>query len=250
LARKWHPERLRALLRRESLGAVLVGTLVFAVVALVLAWALAPEQLPPQPQLSTSLTPVEPATEVPRPSARDGHLGSVPRATAPRDPAKASPPSATQAAVSSTERIRPERLLISAIGVDAPLTRRGVDGDGAMQLPNGPEDVAWYEFTGSPSEGSNVVLSGHLDYRGYGPAVFYRLRELNTGDIVELRTVDGSLHRYAVSASVTYDGAGAPVSDIIGPTSREVVTLITCGGTFNGPPLGYSHRLVVRAEHL
>jgi sortase A len=246
---KWHPERLRGLLRRQSLGAVLVGALVFAVVALVLAWALAPEQLPPLPQASTSTGLVGPVTEVPRPSASDGYLDSVPRATPPRDSEKTSP-LASGAATSLSGGVRPERLIIPAIGVDAPLTRRGVDANGAMQPPSGPEDVAWYEFSGSPSEGTNVVLSGHLDYRGYGPAVFYRLRELKTGDVIELRTEDGTVYRYAVSASVMYDGESAPVSDIIGPTSHEVITLITCGGTFNGPPLGYSDRLVVRAEHL
>ncbi len=249
MVRKWRPERLRGLLRRERLGAVLVGALVFAVVALVLAWALAPEQLPPLPRASTSTELVGPATEVPRPSAGAGYLDNVPQATPPRESATASS-LASGAATSANDGARPERLIIPAIGVDAPLTMRGVDANGAMQPPSGPEDVAWYEFSGSPSEGTNVVLSGHLDYRGYGPAVFYRLRDLKTGDIIELLTGDGTVYRYAVTASVTYDGENAPVADIIGPTSHEVITLITCGGTFNGPPLGYSDRLVVRAEHL
>ena len=249
MARKRPLERLLGLLRPESLGVALVGALVFAVVALVLAWTLAPEPVPPQPQLSTSPNPAGPAAETLRPSAREGDLENVPRATRPQEPGGISS-QATDAATRLTERLRPERLVISAIGVDAPLTTKGIDANGLMEVPNGPEDVAWYEFTASPGEGSNVVLSGHLDYRGYGPAVFYRLRELNTGDIIELRAEDGSLHRYAVSASVTYDAATAPATDIVGETSREVVTLITCGGTFNGPPLGYSDRLVVRAEHL
>ena len=241
MARERTPRRLPGLLRRESLAVALVGVLVFALVALVLAWTLAPEQLPPRPQLSTSLNPSGP----PRPSATDTDLDNVPGAT-PRLQADG----ISSRATGTSERSRPERLVISALGIDAPLTTKGIDGNGSMELPDGPEDVAWYEFSGGPGEGSNVVLSGHLDYRGYGPAVFYGLRELNSGDMIELITEDGGVHRYAVSASVTYEAAGAPVADIIGPTSRDMITLITCGGTFNGPPLGYSHRLVVRAEHL
>jgi sortase (surface protein transpeptidase) len=42
----------------------------------------------------------------------------------------------------------------------------------------------------------------------------------------------------------------APVSEIVGPTSREVVTLITCGGTFDSGSRNYSDRLVVRAERI
>jgi LPXTG-site transpeptidase (sortase) family protein len=180
---------------------------------------------------------------MPQASAGEATLGNVPRATQPREPTY-TPTTAT----TLVERVPPARIIIPAIGIDASLSRKGIDGNGLMQIPNGPEDVAWYDFTASPGEGSNIVFSGHLDYRGYGPAVFYHLADLKEGDVVEVQTKDGDMHRYAVSASVSYDAADAPVSDIVGPTSREVVTLITCSGTFNGPPLGYSHRLVVRAE--
>jgi sortase A len=241
LAGKLIPKKL---LRREWLGAALAGVLVFAIVALLLAWALAPEPQPPQLELSTSMSST-PAAAIPQASSGGATLGNVPRATQPHEPTPT-----PAAATTLVEGVPPARIIIPAIGIDAPLSRKGIDDDGLMQIPNGPEDVAWYDFTASPGEGSNIVFSGHLDYRGYGPAVFYHLAELSEGDIVEVRTKDGSTYRYAVSASVSYDAFDAPVSDIVGPTSREVVTLITCGGTFDGAPLGYSHRLVVRAERL
>jgi sortase A len=240
LAGKLVPKELLRRLHPEWLGAVLAGVIAFAIVALLLAWALAPEPQPPELELSTSMS-ATPATAMPQASAGGATLDNVPRAAQPREPTSI-------LTTTLAERNPPARIIIPAIGVDAPLSRKGIDDNGLMQIPNGPEDVAWYDFTASPGEGSNVVFSGHLDYRGYGPAVFYRLAELSDGDLVEVRTKDGHWHRYAVSASVSYDAAGAPVSDIVGPTSRELVTLITCDGTFNGPPLGYSHRLVVRAE--
>jgi LPXTG-site transpeptidase (sortase) family protein len=144
----------------------------------------------------------------------------------------------------------PVRLVIPKIGIDAPVTEKGLDPNGAMQNPNGPEDVAWYDFTARPGQGGNAVFSGHLDYHDYGPAVFARLREMTAGDLVEVRLEDGTVHRYVVTISVLYPADSAPSQEIVGPTGREMVTLVTCGGTWQGRPQGYSHRLVVRADHL
>jgi len=144
----------------------------------------------------------------------------------------------------------PVRLLIPAIGVDAPITVKGLRADATMDVPDGPEDVAWYNFTARPGMGSNAVISGHLDYHDYGAAVFWRLKELREGDIVEVRLADGSVLRYRVSLKLSYDARMAPVPEIVGPTSKEVVTLITCGGTFDSGSRTYSNRLVVRAERV
>jgi LPXTG-site transpeptidase (sortase) family protein len=119
-----------------------------------------------------------------------------------------------------------------------------------MDVPDGPEDVAWYNFTARPGMGGNAVISGHLDYHNYGAAVFWRLKELREGDMVEVRLADGSVLRYRVSLKLSYDARTAPVPEIVGPTSKEVVTLITCGGTFDSGSRDYSNRLVVRAERI
>jgi LPXTG-site transpeptidase (sortase) family protein len=170
----------------------------------------------------------------------------VPRATS-RPTARAEP-TVTPAALAVTAT--PVRVLIEAIRVDAPVTVKGLRADGVMDVPDGPEDVAWYNFTARPGMGGNAVLSGHLDYRNYGRAVFWRLEELRDGDVVEVRLEDGSVLRYRVSLKVSYDARTAPVPDILGPTIKEVVTLITCGGTFDSGSRNYSHRLVVRAERI
>jgi hypothetical protein len=51
------------------------------------------------------------------------------------------------------------RLVIPKMGIDAPVTVKGLDASGAMQNPNGPEDVAWYDFTARPGQGGNTVFS-------------------------------------------------------------------------------------------
>jgi sortase (surface protein transpeptidase) len=38
------------------------------------------------------------------------------------------------------------------------------------------------------------------------------------------------------------------VNDIVGPTDKEVVTIITCSGDFDPKTREYNKRLIVRAE--
>jgi LPXTG-site transpeptidase (sortase) family protein len=162
--------------------------------------------------------------------------------------ATASPVAPT--AVATPVAAPPLRIVIPSIGVDAPITIKGLSADGVMEAPNGPEDVAWYGFTAFPGSGSNAVFSAHVDYHGYGPAVFADLKKLKKGDLVEVHTADGTVYRYEVTLSLSYPAETAPSEEIVGPTSREVITLITCAGSFDQATRRYSHRLVVRAERV
>ncbi|HEY8490239.1 MAG TPA: class F sortase [Dehalococcoidia bacterium] len=144
----------------------------------------------------------------------------------------------------------PTWLRIPVIGVDAPVVEKGLRADLVMESPDGPWEVAWYRFTARPGEGGNAVFSGHVDYVGVGPAVFWELGLLAPGDVVEVDLADGRTLRYQVVAIAVYDEATAPVPEIIGPTAREAVTLITCAGNFNRRTGRYDQRLVVRAERV
>lgn len=139
----------------------------------------------------------------------------------------------------------PVRLRIPSIGVDAPVVRLGILPSGVMDSPATPTDVGWYDFTGKPGAGGNAVLSGHVDFYGYGPAVFWRLRELQRGDRIEVELLDGLRIEYEVTATTLTPVEELRMDAILAPTARETVTLITCGGTFADG--SYSHRLVVRA---
>jgi LPXTG-site transpeptidase (sortase) family protein len=142
------------------------------------------------------------------------------------------------------------RLVIPGIGVDAPIITLGILPDGTMDAPDGPEDVAWYTFSAKPGEIGNVVMSGHLDYINYGAAVFWRLNELRPGDEIQLVLEDGTQVKYAVESVNEYDEATAPVQDIVGPTAKEAITLITCSGSFDPASLHYNRRLVVRGARV
>lgn len=142
------------------------------------------------------------------------------------------------------------RLVVPAIHVDAPATVKGVDGQGVMQSPNGPNDVAYYDFSGRPGFGSgnNAVFAGHVDYYPHRTAVFWDLDKLRPGDEVRVILQDGATYRYSVTQAVVYSANSAPVQQIVADTPEETVTLITCNGDFAAGE--YNNRLVVRAQRI
>jgi LPXTG-site transpeptidase (sortase) family protein len=149
----------------------------------------------------------------------------------------------------------PTRLVIPKIGVDAPLEMQTVPVSGVMPMPSGPEVVAWYDMsTYHPGQeyrigfGGNAILSGHVDYIRYGPAVFWDLGELQPGDEVQVHLGDGTLYRYAVAWNEIWPASAIPWDRVFEINERDAVTLVTCGGSWDGHD--YSDRRAVRAERI
>ena len=153
----------------------------------------------------------------------------------------------------------PTRLGIPRLYIDAPVVTMGLDGEGNPEVPHRPDQVAWYNFSPAPGQRSNAVLSGHVDWQTQSrqpiPGVFYRLRELEIGDKLTITLEDGTKLDYRVTGNVATSYEDPNISKAMGHTSREVVTLITCGGSWIRTGRGefggsYSHRVLVRAERL
>ena len=143
-------------------------------------------------------------------------------------------------------------LVIPKYGIDAPIQVKGVDANNVMISPDGPTNVAWYDFSAKPGHGGNAVFSGHVDYIDYGPAVFWNLKDLVAGDIVEVRLEDGTVYTYSVDSLrvVSANPTQEELVDIVGPTTEDVITMITCGGTFSQETNQYDQRTVVRARRV
>jgi len=117
-----------------------------------------------------------------------------------------------------------------------------------MEAPADPWDVGWYPDLGYLDDGDNVVMSGHVDWWGYGPTVFADLAALGEGDEIVVEGDDGSSFTYAVTETWTVD-ATSPVEDvwrIFHADGEQALTLITCTGDFDGET--YDARLIVRAN--
>ncbi|WP_433799651.1 sortase domain-containing protein [Actinomycetospora sp. CA-084318] len=144
----------------------------------------------------------------------------------------------------------PVSVRVPAIGVDRDdVQRLGLAADGTAEVPTDFDRVGW--FAGGPArEGRGpTVLLGHVDSRT-GPAVFYRLRDLRPGDVVEVGRSDGSGARYAVSRIEQVPKDRFPTFAVFGATADDVLRLVTCAGAFDRGARSYTDNLVVHAERV
>lgn len=168
------------------------------------------------------------------------------------------PASATSQELIEADAPMPTRIGIPRIGIDASIVVMGLDADNYPEVPNSGAEVAWYTFTAPPGGGSNAVFSGHVDWYYWDmpvEGVFYHLRELQIGDQISVDLEDGSQLRYKVTGNVAVSYDDPNVVAVMDPTSKDVITLVTCGGTwqrdYSNPNGGnYSHRVIVRAERV
>lgn len=153
--------------------------------------------------------------------------------------------------------VPPVRFAIPRLYIDAPVIVMSRDESGSPMVPDRPDQVAWYDFSAGPGHSSNAVFSGHVDWQTSAgdpiPGVFYRLRELEIGDPISVVLADGAQLEYRVTGNVATAYDDSNVAKAMGSAAKDVITLITCGGTWlkdSSKEFGgvYSHRVIVRAE--
>ena len=146
------------------------------------------------------------------------------------------------------ESVVPIKLRMTSIEVEAPVIATGVDSNtGQMAVPTNVTDVAWYQYGPRPGEDGSAVLAAHVDLAGQGPGVFFRLRELAPGDIVEVEFSDGSVRFFRIEARTVYDKTELPLETIFAREGSPVLTLITCGGSFSESSRRYDSNVVTYA---
>jgi len=149
----------------------------------------------------------------------------------------------------------PVAIAIPHLDVEAPVVPMGLDADRYPEVPDGPDQVAWYTFTAAPGQSSNAVFAAHVDWVAGMEAIFYRLSELEIDDVITVTLEDGSQLGYRVTGNVAIPYDDPSVVKAMEGSDKDVITLITCGGTwqrdrsarFGG---NYSHRIIVRAERV
>jgi sortase family protein len=131
-------------------------------------------------------------------------------------------------------------LVITRIGVNAPFVVRVVGADGAMPPPGSATDVAWYDFSAWPELGGspgtdhgNVIVAGNYDLSDVPQAVFYRLSELVSGDLIQINTSDGRTLAYAVEFNKVTPVDAIDWSALVASTPEESITLITAAAPLN-----------------
>lgn len=140
----------------------------------------------------------------------------------------------------------PVTVRIPAIGVVAPLVPLGLNADGALEVPS-YDRAGWYVGGPRPGQPGPAVVAAHVDSKT-GPAVFYRLKELQPGHEVHIDYVGGASVGFVVREAGRYSKSGFPTAEVYGRTEGPELRLITCTGTFDRSARSYRDNLVVWAD--
>jgi sortase (surface protein transpeptidase) len=145
----------------------------------------------------------------------------------------------------------PVRLVIPAIGVDAPVVGEGLDAQGALEAPPLAEHnlTGWYHGGPSPGEFGPAVIEGHVDSKA-GPSVFYNLGRLTQGTQVQVIRADGRRAVFQVDSLEQVSKNAFPTRKVYGPLPYSGLRLITCGGTFNQSRGSYTDNIIVYAHRI
>jgi sortase A len=188
------------------------------------------QALPRSPTLTPTSLPVNPTAVPP---------ASTPVPTSPGPSTR--PPPATAP---------PDRIVIPAIGVDAPVVPVGwktVEQNSQTFTEWEVADYAggWHKTSAYPGNVGNTVIAGHHNIRG---EVFRYVVNLEPGDVVDLY-VGQTVYRYIVTEKYILKEKGMPPevrqenARWIAPTDDERLTLVTCW-----PYTNNTHRVVVVAK--
>ena len=145
------------------------------------------------------------------------------------------------------EAAPPRRVTIDRIGVDSTLIGLRVQRNGELEVPADYGVAGWHRAGTAPGDRGPAVLVGHVD-SFEGPAVFYRLRELQPGDRATVTRTDGSVVTFEVYGVERYAKKDFPTDAVYGATDGPELRLVTCGGAFDEKTRSYQDNVVAYAR--
>jgi hypothetical protein len=141
----------------------------------------------------------------------------------------------------------PVRLILPSVGISAAVEMLGITSSGDLQTPEQHpwDDVGWYDLGPHPGERGSAVIDGHLDRPGGYPAIFWRLRDVQVGEDVQIVDVAGKTLHFRVTSIMYYTPEQAPLQEIFGNQGGTFLNLVTCAGDWIPGQHQTSLRLVV-----
>jgi len=139
----------------------------------------------------------------------------------------------------------PTRLRLPSIAVDTSIVAVGMQADGQMEVPPAAL-VGWYRLGPRPGAPGSAVLAAHIDYAGQRGA-FFALPRVQVGDAVLVTESDGIERRYVVTERAQVAKADVDLSRYFTNEGPTRLTLITCGGVFNGASGHYRDNIIITA---
>ncbi|MHA7284419.1 sortase domain-containing protein [Arthrobacter sp. TMS2-4] len=123
-------------------------------------------------------------------------------------------------------------FFIPSTGARSELLSTGLRDNGSLEVPpDGPgAPASWYNQSPTPGERGPAVLLGHVNATDGGPGIFADLRDLTTGDTIEVLREDGSTATFTFDRGEQYPKNEFPTQTVYGNTAGSELRLITCDG--------------------
>lgn len=139
----------------------------------------------------------------------------------------------------------PVRIKIQSINVDALVEYVGLTSDGAMDVPKGPVNVAWFSLGPRPGGNGSAIIAGHYGWKNNIPAAFDNLHKLRKGDKISIEDSGGVITTFIVREIRTY-GKDEAAPDVFASSDGNAhLNLVTCTGVWDKTEKTLSERLVV-----
>lgn len=138
----------------------------------------------------------------------------------------------------------PVRIVISKVGVNAPVIGLGITPDGLIDVPEAYGVVGWYNRGVVPGKPGPAVIVGHYT-EGLGGA-FDNLYKLEAGDMITVTNGRGKNFTYKMTKKKEYHKDKVPMEKLFQSSDKSRLEIITCAGQWRAD--NYDKRLVVTAE--
>jgi len=139
----------------------------------------------------------------------------------------------------------PIRLKIPKINVDAAIESVGLTPQGAVGVPKGPTNAAWFNLGPRPGDNGSAVIVGHYGWKNKKASAFDNLYKLRKGDKLYVEDDKGVIISFVVRESRRYDPKAEASNVFDSNDGKSHLNLITCEGVWDKTQKSYSKRLVV-----
>jgi LPXTG-site transpeptidase (sortase) family protein len=139
----------------------------------------------------------------------------------------------------------PVRLEIPSIGVESFIEDAYITPEGAMEVPSGTVDVAWFALGPHPGQVGSAVIGGHFGIESGVSFVFYNLSKLKVGDNVYIIDDKGNTITFVVNSTSLFAANADATTVFTSSDGLAHLNLITCEGIWNAVAGEYPERTVV-----
>jgi sortase A len=144
----------------------------------------------------------------------------------------------------------PRRISIPKIGVNARIKPLGTKSNNELKAPANIYDAGWFDRSARLGErgGTATLIDGHV-HGLTKPGVFYALKKVGLGEVIEVERGDGKIFKYEVVRTRTYNRHSVDMNAAMTAIDPALpgLNIMTCTGALEKDANTYSDRLLVQA---